>query len=654
MKILIFDCEHREGMFKPWDEDFVLSCVQTRFIDAEKDIDNFETLWFEHKNIDDWYTPAPVECWKRLQGLVDNADIVCNHNLKHDIVVTSYLGGINFENKRLWCTMVVDYLIHGQDNTIGYGLDEVAERRGKGNKIGSAKEYWDTGVHTEDIPHDFLQEYAEQDVRLTGDIFKEQLAEVEGKQILKIIQIQNEFILSLAEMEMVGLKIDVERALLIYEKAVKEVAILEQKLKEIFGDNRLNLQSNDHLSAILYGGKCTITTTEWVVKELKSKPESKYYEKSFDEEVEFPQIFEPLPRTELKKKGFWKTDKITLSQLRAKTPLAKQIKTLLNELSIQTKIKETLLGKGGAGILNKVASDGSVHTTFNNAFTTTGRLSSSSPNVMNLPREGTNPIKEVVIPHFDGLFQWDLSQIEWRDAAFLSQDPVMIHEINTGIDQHIAACVDLMELPFVSKSDTQSKENRDHAKVFNFRMIYGGSFWGFFLDPKMPAFTKTKWKAIIEAFFQKYKGLYNHNQEQLAKVWENNGKLEIFSGRRFTFHKTEYDKKNGDYIYPENAVKNWPIQGNSGGDILPMACVIIRRGMRQRNMKSKMILTVHDSIVFDYVDEELQSLTQLCMAVTDNLTNYISSYFGINWNVNLGGECEYGKRYANLSPVAIV
>jgi DNA polymerase I-like protein with 3'-5' exonuclease and polymerase domains len=647
MRTLVFDTEHRESVFKPWDPDFVLSCLTYTIGDKHYEKDRMGTLWFDHKNIS-VETPAPIDSWKEFQSSVNEADLIVGHNLKHDLIVAKYCGGINFEGKKLWCTQVADYLIHGQDHTLSYNLDEVAARRGLGAKLGSAKEYWDAGVHTEDIPFDVLDEYATQDVNLTEEVYRSQWKEVDGLQILKVIELQNEFLFSLVDMEMMGLKIDVEKAREIYEQSRSKVVLLEKELKEIFGDERINLESNDQLSACLYGGTCDISWEEWVTRSYKSKPETKYYEKTFKKEVNFPRLFEPLPRTEYKKKGFFKTDKTTISLLKAKTKEAKEIKIKLLELADHVAIMKTLVGKKeDTGILNKIASDGCVHTTFNNTFTTTGRLSSSGPNVMNL----YEVTKDIVVPHHDGLLQWDLSQIEWRDAAFLSQDQVMIHEINTGVDQHIAACRDLMGLKFESKSDPESYQNRTHAKVFNFRMIYGGSYWGFFLDPKMPPFSKRKWMEIIDAFFEKYHGLRDHNQSLISRVWSQGGKLEIFSGRRFTFHKSEYDKKTGTYVYPENTIKNWPIQGNSGGDILPLACVVLRRALVQRRMRSKLILTVHDSLVFDYVENELQSLIKLCNYVGDNLDTYISNYFGVDWNVKLGGECECGNRYSNLSPV---
>ena len=110
-KYLVFDFEHTDGVFRPWDDGFVISCV-TYKTNNERGV-----LWFDHKNID--VEQNPVESWAKLQQLVMEADVVCGHNLKHDLIIAKY-NGINFEGKQLWCTEVADYLINGQDPTKSY------------------------------------------------------------------------------------------------------------------------------------------------------------------------------------------------------------------------------------------------------------------------------------------------------------------------------------------------------------------------------------------------------------------------------------------------------------------------------------------------------------------------------------------------------
>jgi DNA polymerase I-like protein with 3'-5' exonuclease and polymerase domains len=118
--------------------------------------------------------------------------------------------------------------------------------------------------------------------------------------------------------------------------------------------------------------------------------------------------------------------------------------------------------------------------------------------------------------------------------------------------------------------------------------------------------------------------------------------LVLPTGRRFKFRPTGWGGK-----YNEREIKNYPVQGMAGGDILPLAAVIIRKNMRKRGFVSKMILTVHDSIVFDYKESEKKDLAKLCLSVFSNLPKYIKQYWGINWIVNLEGECEIGENYGS-------
>jgi len=240
-----------------------------------------------------------------------------------------------------------------------------------------------------------------------------------------------------------------------------------------------------------------------------------------------------------------------------------------------------------------------------------------------------------------GILQLDLSQIEWRAAAWLSQDAVMMHEINSGVDQHNAACTDLMELEL-------TKENRFFAKVLNFRMIYGGTAYGFYMDVNMPNFSQKKWRTIVNGFYEKYWELAEWQERNIAFVFEH-GYLQIPTKRLFIFNKDKEDK--GVMVYNETKIKNYPVQGLAGGDILPLLVVILRRGLRKYKMKSRYILTVHDSIVFDYKENELKLLINLCNAVMGNLVQSIENYFNISWNVKLAGSIEIGNSYGNLEEV---
>jgi len=177
--------------------------------------------------------------------------------------------------------------------------------------------------------------------------------------------------------------------------------------------------------------------------------------------------------------------------------------------------------------------------------------------------------------------------------------------------------------------------------------IYGGGPMGFHLDLNMPSFTIKKWKQIVADFFRKYTGLASWHIDNLKQVMVS-GTMRTITGRKFMFHKTDSGS------YSDNQIKNYPVQGVSGGDILPLMVVIIRRGMKKAGMRSKIILTVHDSLVIDYAEDELERLTKLCYAVANNLREYIQSYYRIPWTTKLEGEVEIGPNYSSLSFVPLI
>jgi DNA polymerase-1 len=634
INILTLDTEHSKDLFYTYEDGFYLTCVGV-LVDKEPTM-----FWFDHSEKE-----RETDVIAKLQSLIDWADVIVMHNAKHDIGVLRGFG-FNFKDTPLHCTMVSEYLIRGQDKKMNFSLDATAERHGVEKKLDAVKQLWDSGVDTYDIPADLLKEYCLKDCEITRYIYDKQVKIIKEIGQKRLNKLQNEFIYCLSDMECNGFYLDKD----ICEDIIKEHLELSKgcadRLKEIVGEPRINLGSPCQLSAILYGGVLKLSWKEWTIKEYKTVPHSTYREKEIKEEVDYAGLgFKPLPRT-LGQNGYYKTDKSTITQLGAPTNKHREVKSLLLEYSRTAKVAETLRGKSGKGLLSKIMRDGYIHPKFNQTVSATGRLTSSDPNGQNLPRGNTSPIKTAIRPTLDGIMQVDLSQIEWRDAAWLSQDTTMIEEINRGIDQHVATVTDLMELKFVDKNDPESKQNRFNAKIFNFRMIFGGSPWGFFNDPNMPKFTLSKWKKILKDFFAKYHGLRRFHIKCIQDGMRYS-ELRLPTGRWFKLHKTVL--KDGVMTYKENHMRSWPVQGLAGGDTLPLMAVIIRRGMRKLQLKSKMILTVHDSIVFDYAEDEKEVLIKLCYDVGNNLQTYFSNYYGVDFNVKLEVEVEAGPSYGELN-----
>ena len=212
----------------------------------------------------------------------------------------------------------------------------------------------------------------------------------------------------------------------------------------------------------------------------------------------------------------------------------------------------------------------------------------------------------------------------------------MIAEINANIDQHTET----------GREHFGGQGERKHFKIFNFRMIYGGSAYGFHMHNQMPRFGLAKWGEVYKSFWNKYWRLDAYNQENIQKVLRGET-IQIFTGRTFVFNKCIF--KDGIWQYSENQIKNYPIQGLAGGDLLPLVVCIIRRGMLKMSLQSKLFITVHDSVGFDAKTEEIPALYRLCMAVGNDLSKYIKAFFGYECRAKLwGGDFEVGKNYGEL------
>lgn len=232
----------------------------------------------------------------------------------------------------------------------------------------------------------------------------------------------------------------------------------------------------------------------------------------------------------------------------------------------------------------------------------------------------------------------DLSQIEWRVCAYLSQDPVMCEEIRQGQDQHAYTCTELMELPL-------TKENRTDAKIFNFRFIYANidtAAYAYYMDTKMPNFSQRKWDSIIEAAAEKYNGLVKWHDEIVQTV-RKTGQLTGPTGRIWKFKK---EPRKGGYLdYSVAKIYNYPVQGTSG-DIIKLAMVVAnKRRLAAGLTKSKQVITVHDSYIWDSPEDEVEQLARIILETFQDIPNLCQKYFGFYINVPIDGEATWGPSW---------
>ncbi len=273
--------------------------------------------------------------------------------------------------------------------------------------------------------------------------------------------------------------------------------------------------------------------------------------------------------------------------------------------------------------------NGYLHTSFNQAITATGRLSSSNPNLQNIPvrDDAGKEVRKAFIPDKNCLFfSADYSQIELRIMAHISGDKNMIEAFRSGEDIHASTAAKVYKKPI---SDVTAEERRK-AKVANFGIIYGITTFG--LAERMQV-SRAEAKELIEEYFQTYPGIRVYMEKAKEKAREK-GYVETLFGRRC--YLADINSQNGTVRgYAERNAINAPIQGTAA-DIIKVAMVAIDKKMRQEKLKSKMILQVHDELNFSVYPGEEEHLQQI---VIDSMQNafqmsvplIVDSGWGKNW-----------------------
>ena len=334
-------------------------------------------------------------------------------------------------------------------------------------------------------------------------------------------------------------------------------------------------------------------------------------------------LFERLqldPKAKKTRTGQYATGEEVLQKLEGKHPIVKAIL----EYRSYTKLKSTYLDALPALINPK---DGLIHTSFNQAVTATGRLSSNNPNLQNIPVRTANgrEIRRAFVPRGPEftLMAADYSQIELRIIAHLSQDPAMIADFNLGHDIHAATAAKVFHVPL----DQVTKEQRSRAKAVNFGIIYGMSAFG--LAQRMEI-SRTEASDIIKKYFEEYAGIKEYMNRSIALAKER-GYAETILGRRR--YLRDINAANGTMrSFAERNAINAPSQGSSA-DMITIAMIGIQSEIERLHLQSKMILQVHDELVFDAHLDELSTLKAL---VNEKMVNAMPLSVPVIVEINTG------------------
>ena len=535
-----------------------------------------------------WYLSMPADregCQKKLEllrPLFENESILkIGQNLKYDISMLAQYG-ISVKGK-LFDTMLAHYLLepeqrHNMDYLaevyLNYLTIPIEDLIGKGRQQKTMRE----------VPVELVKEYAAEDADITLQLYEKLLPLLKENGVEKLFyEIEMPLVPVLSRMEANGVKIDTENLQQISEAFGVEIRKIEEEIYKAAG-MPFNIASPKQLGEVLF---------------------------------ERLRIDEKAKKT---KTGQYATGEDVLQKLSHKHPI---IQMILDYRSL-TKLKSTYLDALPALVNPK---DGLIHTSYNQAVTATGRLSSNNPNLQNIPvrTEKGREIRRAFVPRSPQftLLAADYSQIELRIIAHLSQDPAMVNDFNLGHDIHAATAAKVFHVPM----EQVTKEQRSRAKAVNFGIIYGMSAFG--LAERMEL-SRSEAANIIKKYFEEYAGIKEYMNRSIALARER-GYAETILGRRRYLRDINSANSVVRGFAERNAI-NAPIQGSSA-DMIKIAMIGIHQELERLKMQSKMIMQVHDELVFDAHLDELDTLKSI---VQDKMVNALPLSVPVIVEMNTG------------------
>ena len=511
---------------------------------------------------------------EKLKPLFEDETITwIGQNLKYDFLVLKWYGVIL--KGKTFDTMLAHYVIEPEgrrsmdilsEQFLGYAPVSIENLIGKkGKNQGTMR----------DVPLDQITEYAAEDADITFQLkecFEPLLTKREVKRVFE--EVENPLMQVLVDMEFEGVKVD-EQFLNEYSKVLEaDIKISEERVFEQAGV-RFNLASPKQLGDVLFD------------------------------------ILKIDPKAKKTKTGQYATGEDVLAKLAAKHKIVDDILNF-RELS---KLKSTYVDALPAIVNPKT---GRIHTSYAQAVAVTGRLSSTNPNLQNIPirSERGREVRKAFIPRDPSriLVSADYSQIELRVVAAISGDPNMCDAFKQGKDIHTATAAKVYG---IAEADV-TKEQRYKAKSVNFGIIYGQGAFGL---AENLGISRTEAKEIIDNYKKEFPNIQLYMDQQINKAKEQ-GFVETLMGRKRWLRDINSSNFTVRGFAERNAI-NSPIQG-SAADMIKLAMIKIHREMKKQHWESKMILQVHDELVFDAVESELPALKELilsCMTTAMELPN---------------------------------
>ncbi len=520
-----------------------------------------------------------------FKSLLENTDVAkCGDDLKRQMNILAS-GGVTLQG-RLHDIALMHYLL---DPEKSHKTDVLAQGMLGVNLDASANDAVpSTGSLFDDIPSNEMYRDRSKESAVLLLLSERIRQDMEKASVTNLYDSMEEPLLKvLSKMERNGVMVDLGSLKDFTEHLRQEMLEREARIRELAGEPSLNISSPKQVGAVLFEKM-----------HLSDKPKKN-------------------------NNGTYSTEESTLLDLADKHPIIDEIL----EYRAVRKLLSTYI-EPFPGYIEP--SDGKIHTTFNQALTATGRLSSSNPNLQNIPirSDRGREIRKAFVPSApDGLIlSADYSQIELRIMAHLSCDQHLISAFKQGVDIHAATAEKIFGIPH----ERVTAEQRRIAKTANFGIMYGISAFG--LAQRLRISRKEAQK-IIDDYFAGFPSILSFIEDTKAAARETGYVETLFGRRRYI---PDINSKNGTLraLAERNAV-NAPIQGTSA-DIIKMAMIEVDRSMTEAGMKSRMVLQIHDELVFDAVPEEIGELKRI---VIDRMENVVKL------SVPLTVECNYGKNW---------
>jgi len=564
-------------------------CFDTETTGTDANFCELVGLSFAIKANEAWYVPVPAdqEETKKIvdefKGLLEDASIgKTGQNLKFDILILKWYG-IEIRGN-LFDTMMAHYVLdpdtrHGMDilseNYLGYKPVSITSLIGaKGKNQGNMR----------DVEIEKIKEYAAEDADITlqlRNVFEPKIKEAEAEKLIN--EIEHPLIYVLADIEYEGVKIDHDTLKEFSKELETDVAKLEKVVFEKAGV-RFNIASPKQLGEVLF-------------EKLMLDPKAK--------------------KT---KTGQYQTGEDVLVALAAKSDIVRDI---LDYRQLQ-KLKSTYVD-ALPQLVN--AKTGRVHTSYNQAVAATGRLSSTNPNLQNIPirTERGREVRKAFIPRDSGhtIVSADYSQIELRIIAEISKDPNMMEAFVQNLDIHTATAANVYGIGLDEVTSTQ----RRNAKAVNFGIIYGQSAFGLSQNLGIP---RKEAAEIIENYFAQYPGIKTYMSDTMNFAREN-GYVTTLMGRRRYLRDINSANQTVRGFAERNAI-NAPIQG-SAADMIKIAMINIHKEFLAQKLDARMTMQVHDELVFDVPHHEVEIVKPI---ILHNMKNAIKTTVPIMVEIGTG------------------